>query len=152
MKPFIKLVVIALFGLGILGVAAGCVHRFAHKSPEERAAWIVKNIGEELKLNEAQTGKLNALKDELLAVRGDFRKQRGETQKAIGELLSQPTLDQPRVLAMIKERTQEVDDKAPRVVAAFASFYDSLTPEQQKTLRDKVAERMERYEGHWQDE
>lgn len=152
MKPLIKLGVIAVLGVGILGMMTGCAYRFMHKSPQERAEWIVKNLGEELKLNDAQMGKLNALKDELLAVRSDYRKKRSETRKTVGELLSQPTLDQTRVLTLIKEGTQEVDDKAPQVVNAFAAFYDSLTPEQQKKLHDEVTERMERHHGYWYDE
>jgi Spy/CpxP family protein refolding chaperone len=45
-----------------------------------------------------------------------------------------------------------VNDKAPQVVTAFAAFYDSLTPEQQKKLHDEFAERMERHHGYWHDE
>ena len=130
MKPLIKFAVIVVLGVAIFGTMAGCGHHFGHKTPQERANWIVKNISEELKLNDAQLGKLNALKDDLLAVRNEFRKKHGDTPKTIDELLSQPTLDQNRVLAQIKERTQDVNDKAPQVVSAFASFYDSLTPEQ----------------------
>jgi Spy/CpxP family protein refolding chaperone len=152
MKPLTKLAVIAVLGVGIFGALAGCGHRFAHKTPQERADWIVKNISDELKLNEAQLGKLNALKDELLAVRGEYRKKHGDVRKTVDELFSQPTLDQTRVLALIKERTQEVNDKAPQVVTAFAAFYDSLTPEQQKKLHDEFAERMERHHGYWHDE
>jgi len=152
MKRLIKLAVVAVVGIGTLGVMAGCAHSFMHKNPQERAEWVVKNLSEDLKLNEAQVGKLNALKDELLAIRSDYQKKHSETQKTIGELLSQPTLDQTRVLALIKERTQQVNDNAPQVVAAFASFYDSLTPEQQRMLHDKVTERIEHYHRYWHDE
>jgi protein CpxP len=151
MKPLIKLAMIAVIGIGFLGVSTGCA-RFAHKSPQERAEWMVKKLDEELKLNDAQLGKLNALKDEVLAARSDYRKKRGDTRKIVGELLSQPTLDQTRVLALIKARTQEVNARAPQVVSAFAAFYDSLTPEQQQQLHDEVTERMERYQGYWHDE
>jgi len=147
MKSLIKFAVIVT-----LGVMAGCGYGFMHKSPQERAEWMVKNISDELKLNDAQLGKLNALKDELLAVRGDYKQRRSETQKAIGELLSQPTLDQTRALALVKDRTQEVNAKAPQVVSAFAAFYDSLTPKQQKKLYDEVTERMKRHHGYWDDE
>ena len=152
MKPLTKLAVSAALGLVIFGAVAGCGYRFAHKTPQERADWIVKNISDELKLNDAQLGKLNALKDELLAARSEYRKKHGATQKTVDELFSQPTLDQARVLAMIKERTQDVNDKAPQVVTAFAGFYDSLTPEQQKKLHDEITERMKRHHGYWLDE
>lgn len=152
MKPHIKLAVIAVVGIGTLAVMTGCTYSFMHKSPQERAEWMVKDLSKELTLNEAQVGKLNALKDELLAVRSEYRKKHGDIPKTVDELFSQPTLDQARVLALIKERTQEVNDKAPQVVTAFAAFYDSLTPEQQKKLHDEFAERMERHHGYWHDE
>lgn len=152
MKPLAKLAVTAVFSVGIFAVMAGCGHHFAHKTPQERADRIVKNISDELKLNDAQLTKLNALKDELLAVRGEFRKKHASIPKTVDELLSQPTFDQARALAMVKERTQEVEDKAPQIVAAFAGFYDSLTPAQQKKLHEEFTERMERYQGHWHDQ
>ena len=149
MKLIFKLTVIAALGIGIFSAMAGCAHHFSHKTPQERAKWIVKEISNELKLNDTQLAKLNALKDELLSVRSDYRKKHGDTRQAVGELLSQPTLDQARVLAMIKDRTQEVNNKAPQVVTAFAAFYDSLTPEQQKDLHDEILERMERHHDYW---
>jgi len=151
MKPRIKLAVLAVVTIGTLNVITGCAYSFMHKSPQERAEWMVKDLTKELTLNEAQVGKLNALKDELLAVRSDYQKKRSATQETIGELLSQPTLDQTRALALIKERTQEVNDKAPPVVADFAGLYDSLTPEQQKKLHDEVIKRIEQHHRYWRD-
>ena len=152
MKPFIKFTMVTLLTATMLGAMSGCAYSFMHKTPQERAERIVKNISDELKLNNAQLGKLNALKDELLTMRGDYRKKRSDTKMAIGEMLSQPTLDQTRALALIKDRTREVNEKAPQVVSAFAAFYDSLTPEQQKKLHDEVTERMKRHHGYWDDE
>ena len=152
MKPRIKLAVLAVVTIGTLNVITGCAYSFMHKSPQERAEWMVKDLTKELTLNEAQVGKLNALKDELLAVRSDYQKKRSATKETIGELLSQPTLDQTRALALIKERTQEVNDKAPPVVADFAGLYDSLTPEQQKKLHDEVTERLKHRHRYWYDE
>jgi protein CpxP len=152
MKSLIKFAVIMVVAAGVLGAMSGCASNFMHRSPQERAEWLVKNISDELKLNDAQLSKLNAFKDEMLAVRSEYRKKHGDVPKTVDELLSQPTLDQARVLAQIKERTQEVNDQAPRVVSAFAAFYDSLTPVQQKKLHDEVAERMEHHHGYWDDE
>ncbi len=152
MNPFIKFITVTLLTAGMLGTMSGCAYSFMHKSPQERAEKIVRNISDELKLNDAQLGKLNALKDELLTMRSDYRKKRSDTKMVIDEILSQPTLDQTRALALIKDRTQEVNDKAPQVVSAFAAFYDSLTPEQQKKLHNEVTERMKRHHGYWDDE
>jgi len=152
MNPFIKFAMVTLLTAGMLGAMSGCAYSFMHKSPQERADRIVKNISDELELNDVQLSKLNALKDELLTMRSDYRKKRSDTKIAIDEILSQPTLDQTRALALIKDRTREVNDKAPQVVSAFAAFYDSLTPEQQKKLHNEVAERMKRHHSYWDDE
>jgi protein CpxP len=152
MKSFIKFTMVTIVITTMLGAMSGCAYSFRHKSPQERADWLVNKISDELKLNDAQLGKLNVLKDELLTMRGDYRKKRSETKLAIDEMLSQPTLDQTRALALIRDRTQEVNEKAPRAVSAFAAFYDSLTPEQQKKLHDEVTERMKRHHGYWDDE
>ena len=149
MKFLIKFAVI---GIGIFCAITGCGYSSMHKSPQERAEWLVKNVSDDLKLNDAQLGKLNTLKDELLAVRGDYKQRRSETRKAVDELLSQPILDQSRALALVTDRTQEVNAKAPRVVSAFAAFYDSLTPEQQKKLHDEVTERMKHHHSYWDNE
>jgi len=152
MKSFIKFTIVTIFVTTMLGAMSGCAYSFRHKSPQERADWLVNKISDELKLNDAQLSKLNVLKDELLTMRGDYRKKRNETKLAIGEMLSQPTLDQTRALALIRDRTQEVNEKAPRAVSAFAAFYDSLTPDQQKKLHDEVTEQMKRHHGYWDDE
>ena len=152
MKSFIKFSMVTMVVATMLGAMSGCAYSFKHKSPQERADWLVNKLSDELKLNDAQLGKLNVLKDELLTMRGDYRKKRSETKLAIGEMLSQPTLDQTRALALIRERTQEVNEKAPRVVSAFAAFYDSLTPEQQKKVHDEVTKQMKRHHGYWDDE
>ena len=152
MKPHIKFAAIMVAGIGMLGAMSGCGYGFGHKSPQERAEWMVKKVSDELKLNDTQLGKLTALKDELLAVRGDFKQRRSDTIQTIDDLLSQPTLDQSRALALVKERTQEVNAKTPRVVSAFAAFYDSLSPKQQRKLHDEFTERLKRHHGYWDDE
>jgi len=152
MKPLIKLAVIAMVGVGLLSITTGCAHRFAHKSPQERAQWMVNKLDDELSLTDAQRSKLNALKDEWLTARSTYRKNRGNTRETIDELLSQPVLDQPRILALIKKRTQEVNTMAPQVVSALAAFYDSLTPAQQNKLHHEVTEGLKRYQGYWHDE
>ena len=152
MKAFIKFAMITLLTASMLGAMSGCAYSFRHKTPQERADRIVKNISDELKSNDAQLGKLNVLKDELLTMRGDYRKKRSDTKLAISDMLSQPTLDQTRALTLIRDRTREVNEKAPQVVSAFAAFYDSLTPEQQKKVHDEVTKQMKRHHGYWDDE
>ena len=44
---------------------------------------------------------------------------------------------------LLEQKTQVVQGNGPKMIAALADFYDSLNPEQQKQVRD----RMERRKG-----
>ena len=147
MKLSVKRIIILIVGAATVSTLVACGHRFS--SPEERAEYMVDKVSKELTLNDDQNVKLNALKDELLAARQEMHSKRDETKQAINELLEQPALDRERVLNMVSERTQAVNDKAPQVVSALGDFYDSLTAEQQAKLREEVKERMEHHGKYW---
>jgi Spy/CpxP family protein refolding chaperone len=147
MKLSAKRIVILILGTATVSTLVACGHHFS--SPEERAEYMVDKVSKELTLNDAQNVKLNTLKDELLAARQEMISKRKETKQAINELLEQPALDRDRVLNMVSEHTQAVNDKAPQIVSALGDFYDSLTAEQQAKLREKVKERMEHHGKYW---
>ena len=134
-------------GLLLMGAASGCGHR--HASPEQRADHIVEKIKDKLDLNEEQTSKLVIAKNEILRIRQEMKAQKTQTRTDIFEMLEQPKLDQNRILSMVKDKTQAVNEKAPEIVVAVAGFYDSLTPEQQKTLREKIKDKMEHHKHSW---
>jgi len=147
MKLSAKRIVILIVGAATVSTIVACGHRFS--SPEERAEYMVDKVSKELALNDAQNVKLNALKDQILAARQDMVSKRKETKQAVNELLEQPALDRDRVLNMVSERTQAVNEKAPQVVSALGDFYDSLTAEQQAKLREEIKERMEHHGKYW---
>lgn len=147
MKTAASVVGLLVSGLFLMGAAAGCGHR--HASPEQRADHIVEKIKDKLDLNEEQTSKLVIAKNEVLRTRQEMKAQRNQTHTDFFELLEQPKLDQGRILSMVKDKTQTVNEKAPEIVVAVAGFYDSLTPEQQKTLREKIKEKMEHRKHSW---
>ncbi|QPJ61950.1 MAG: hypothetical protein G3M70_08715 [Candidatus Nitronauta litoralis] len=141
MKTAASVVGLLVSGLFLMGTAVGCGHR--HVSPEQRADHIVEKIKDKLDLNEEQTSKLVIAKNEILKVRQEMKAQRTQTRTDFFEMLEQPKLDQDRILSLVKEKTRTVNEKAPEVVVALAGFFDSLTPEQQKTLREKIKDKME---------
>ena len=131
----------------LMGAFTGC--GFRHKSPEARADHMVDKVTKKLNLNDAQVVKLKMVKDEFLKARQDMKANRQEMKTSVLEMLEQPKLDQQRVLSLVKEKTRNVNDKAPQVVAALADFYDSLSPEQQQTLRENVKDKMEHRRHAW---
>lgn len=143
MRKGIKYITAAVTGLVIaIGLAACGWHA---KTPEEKADYMVSKLTNKLDLTDSQVVELEKLKNDLITVRQDWMAKKEETHKTIEELLKQPVLDQQRVLTLIKEHTEATNEKAPIVVSSVANFYDSLTPEQQATLRDKIA----KHRHHW---
>ncbi len=145
MKKRNKIIIAAVASIAILGGVAACGH---HGSPEERADYMVEKVTSKLELSDAQVVELEQLKDELLNVRKSWLEERETVHNQVDTLLSQPTLDQQQALNMVRERTDSISQKAPQVVTALAGFYDSLDPEQQAMLREKIQEHSEN-RHHW---
>jgi Spy/CpxP family protein refolding chaperone len=146
MRRNIKYIVVAVSGVVLAATIAGCGHR--HYSDESRGEWLVERVSDELDLTEPQKTKLEAVRQEILAARKATRADREATREEVLSLLNEPQLDQQKVLSLIQEKTTAVNQYAPQVVAKLGSFYDSLTDEQRKALREHVAEMSERHHRH----
>jgi len=145
MKRITKIVIFTSGAVLLAGSIAACSH---HRSPEQRAEWMMEKVGKELKLDEAQQAKFKALSDDMLAVRKQMRHEFGGDRDQVLGLLDQPKLDQAKILGMVKEHTQTINQQAPKIVAALGDFYDSLSPEQQAEVREFVKEHHE-HRRHW---
>ena len=146
MKKRTKFIIAIITGLTLTAGLAAC--SWHSKTPSEKADYMVEKITKKLDLNAEQVTELEKLKSELLTAREDFLSEKQGTHSAINELLMQPTLDQQRLLELVQGHTASMNQKAPMVISSVAGFYDSLTPEQQATIREKIAHHHERY-GHW---
>ncbi len=135
---------VAVILVGTTLVACG----FHAKTPQERADYMVNKITKKLDLAPIQVAELEKLSSTLLEVRSEFSGQRETLHNTIDQLLSQPTLDQQRLVDLIKSQTEIVNQKAPVVVASAAEFYNSLTPEQQARLKEKVQSHRDEHR-HW---
>ena len=133
------------YGFVLVSALAAC----GHPSPEDSAAWMVKKVSKELALDESQLTKLNAVKDEVLTLRKEWHEQRQASRSTALALLDKPTLDRQQAIDLINGHTRFVEEKAPELVAVVGDFYDSLTPQQQQTLRKDIKERMEHHHRHW---
>jgi Spy/CpxP family protein refolding chaperone len=154
MKTWIKRTLIgALSATVLLGGLAACGSRGEHRHSggwsEERVTEMrgkaIDKVSEKLELNEAQKQKLGVLADEMLAqrkaLRGDTANPRAEMQA----LIAGDKFDRSRAQTLLDQKTQTVQAGGPRMIAAMADFYDSLTPTQQAQVREK----MEKRRGWW---
>ena len=153
MKTSTKLISSILVGIGLIGSAAAfhkprwCSHGPGHWQSEHRAEEIAERVSERLELNEAQTTKLNRLKDQLLALREGFREDRERNRAQLMDMISAPELDQQRALDMVRQRVSSMEQKAPEVIAAIADFHDNLDPEQKQKVREFLENRFDH--GRW---
>lgn len=151
MNIVLKRTLLAIGGLALIGSLAACNQRDHRPDPEAFAERIMDRVSEKLNLNQEQVAKLDGVKEALLNARKEMREQRSDKQAELMSLLDQPTLDQQKALALVNERGDAIKAQAPKVIAAVAAFYDSLTPEQQQTLRTTIQERMERHDRYDRD-
>lgn len=141
----ISLILISVLAM-VTMTLGGCAHRFT--TPEQRADHFVTIISKKLDLNEEQKANLDTLRDEVLAVREGLEDKREENRSIVRNLLGDPVLDQNKATALVNDHFDDLSSQSPRIVAALANFWDSLNPEQQSKIREKVEKHSDR-KGCW---
>jgi Spy/CpxP family protein refolding chaperone len=109
---------------------------------------MVEKISSELELTEPQVEKLEDVRDQMMNARKQMHQERKIAREDISNLLGPSSLDRDQSLAMINQRLDAIRDKAPQLVNALGDFYDSLTPEQRAELKERIEEKMARFESH----
>ncbi len=143
MKTATKWILVSVGGIALVSTLAFGGSRYGHHDPGAFAERFMERVTEKLDLNTAQTEKLHGIKDAITEAREKLRENRKDKRDEVLALLEQPTLDQEKAMALLTERGDAMKEQAPKVIAAIADFYDSLTPEQQQTLRETIKKRME---------
>ena len=147
MKKSTIIIAVTVLTLGVTsGVLAYGAHSAWKMSPEKKAEYVTEKITENLELDVIQQENLRALSVTLLDILQDVRSNRNEHREMVQQLLSEPTMDQAKVLQMVQQKTQMINDKAPQLIASIAGFLDSLDSEQKKELREHMGEHMERHQ------
>ncbi len=126
-------------GLGLF--ASGCRHR----SPEQRAAWMVKKVTNELDLSELQKAKLQAVADFVTSERKAHSALREEAHAFALAQLKSDSLNRKEIERRINVHLDQMKQKAPRLIELVAEFHASLSAEQ----RAKAAGKIERFHEHW---
>lgn len=140
MQKRTRYIVGILSAVGIAVAVSACGHGFRHHGPGDYAVRHIEKLGKELKLNEAQTARLNTVSETLRKGGETMRNKHAEKQKQMLALLDQPKLDLQRALGLVQQTTRDINEHAPEMIA-MGDFYDSLTPEQQQKLREEMKER-----------
>lgn len=113
-------------------------------SADARAAWVVRKLAGELKLNPEQRAQLDAIKDDVLKKRREMEPGRNSMHQAILKQVIAEKID-PAVLNQIfDDHTDEMKAARLYLISRFAEFHAKLTPEQKATLQKK----MERFLQH----
>ena len=148
MKPWIKRTLIGLAATTVvLGGLTACGTRGDHSRgwSEEKISEVrgkvVEKISGKLDLNADQKAKLGVLADEMIASRKALRGESANPRADMAALIAGDKFDRSKAQQMLEQKTTVLQGQGPKVVAAFGDFYDSLNPEQQKQVREKMERR-----------
>ncbi len=146
MKPWIKRTLIGLTATTVvLGGLTACGSRdHARGWSDERITEVrgkaIEKISDRLDLNADQKAKLAVLADQMIASRKAFR---GNTDPRtdLQALVAGNKFDRSKAQQLLDQKLQAAQGNGPQMLSAFGDFYDSLNPEQQKQVREKLERR-----------
>jgi periplasmic protein CpxP/Spy len=149
MKTWIKRSLIGLTSATVLvGGLTACGSRGGHDGEgwsaervTEMRGKAIDKISSKLELNTEQKQKLGLLADQIIASRTAFRGDSTNPRAEFKALIAGEKFDRAAAQAILEKKTQAIQGNAPQTLNALADFYDSLTPEQQKQVRDKLEKR-----------
>lgn len=143
MKTWIKRTLFGLAGAGVVlgGLAACANHRGHFGSMTEAQATqmrerMIDRASKELDLDATQRQNLTALAQQMREQRQALLAGTPEPRAEMKALIAGAQLDVNRANALVAEKTEALRSKSPAVIAAAATFYDGLRPEQQQKVRD----------------
>lgn len=140
-----------LFGLLGTGLLAGSLSAYSHSDGHrwgrgegdsgEFRAKMVERMSSRLDLNPEQKQRLSALAEQMhqqrLALMGSHAQPRAQLQA----LMAGPQFDRSKAQALINEKTAQIQQQSPALIAAMGDFYDSLNPAQQQKVREFMQKR-----------
>jgi len=151
-KRNLKRTLLGIFGATVLvgGLAACGNHesRFGSGMSAEQFAQkrdkVVDRAASKLDLNEDQKKRLSVLGDKMFEQRKALMGQTTDPRAEVKALIAGDKFDTAKAQALVTGKTTALQTGSPEVIAAFASFYDSLNATQQQKVRDLLESR-----GRW---
>ena len=143
MKTSTKIITATVLTLRVVGGVA------AYKGDGwHRGEHFISHVSDELDLTPEQTETLQAIRDQVWDIRQSVKQDRDAQKQALLAIIDGEVLDQNQAMALVREKTELVEQYAPQVIASVASFYDGLSAEQQAEVREHIAKRMNRRWHH----
>ena len=139
MKNWIKKTLITVFGFTLLtGALAGCSREHHSEWSAEDTAHMREKVANKLDLTLPQREKLTVLVDQLVVLKDGVKGESKDPRSELLTLVGGNTFDRSKAQAMLDEKTRAMQaDGAPAIIA-LADFYDSLDPQQQQKVREKL--------------
>lgn len=155
MKKSSKIILTVL----LVAASSSAVYAFGGRghmnmSPAEKAEYLTEKVTKKLALDNQQKQNLSELTSQFVEIMTDARASKQAHMQEIQQILSEPSLDQNRLLQLVQEKTQLVNDRAPGVIASLGKFLDSLNLEQKQELRSMIQHRHKHHRnghGHGED-
>ncbi len=144
-----KVTKIVMGSIAAIAVAIGVSGFAMAKHHGDMGGYMMHKLEKKLDLNESQMTHLKAVTEFMQAKRKEHMAVDYKSQ--MKELLSQPALDQAKIIGMMEEKMQHMRANAPEMIGKVAMFTDSLTPEQRAELTqmmDKMSKRGRHHRGH----
>ena len=139
MKISTKIIIAVLAVAGSTSaVYAFSRHGGWHMTPDEKVEFVTERVTKKLELDSQQQQNFTALAESVAAIMLDVRAGREQQFDEISALLQEPSLNQARLLEMVQQKTQMINEKAPLVVSSLAVFLDSLNAEQKQQLQQML--------------
>lgn len=132
---------VALGGLTACGSRGDHTRGWSDERITDMRGKVIEKVTSKLDLNEVQKQKLGVLTDEMLAARKAVKGNTTDPRADLKALIAADKFDRTQAQALLDQKTQAMQASAPKVLAAFGDFFDSLTPEQQKQVRDRLDKR-----------
>ncbi len=147
MKPWIKRTLIGLMATTVvLGGLTACGARGDHARgwSDERITEVrgkaIEKISSKLDLNAEQKAKLGVLADQMIASRKALRGN-SDPRTELQALVAGDRFDRSKAQQLLDQKLQAAQGNGPQMLSAFGDFYDSLNPEQQQQVREKLERR-----------
>ena len=109
----------------------------------------MEKLSKELNLNESQRAKLDTFKTDIEAVMDQRKDKHKEIHNIVKDELAKENPEFSKLRPIIDQQIDSYAQLAHQFVGRIDEFYNDLTPEQKKLLRDHIAEKMEDH-GHWE--
>src|SRR4029079_18370936 len=120
-------------------------HGFHHRGGsmgKEFLEYRLDKLSKELNLNDEQKAKLDTFKQDLENTMDQKREKHEEIHKMVKEELSKDNADFEKIRPMIDQQIDSVAQSAHEFVGRVGDFYNDLTPDQKKILKEHIMERM----------